>query len=40
MDSHDLFKKLTAGVKFDIKRFRSDAEKFQVIDYLEIRIWN
>lgn len=33
MDAHDLFKKLAAGAKFDKKRFRGDAEKFQVIDY-------
>ncbi|KAL6425547.1 hypothetical protein ACFW04_009595 [Cataglyphis niger] len=30
MDAHDLFKKLSAGAKFDLKRFRHDAEKFQV----------
>ncbi|XP_038053752.1 probable ATP-dependent RNA helicase DDX52 [Patiria miniata] len=29
--SMDLFKKLGAGLKFDLQRFRSDAEKFQVI---------
>lgn len=34
MDAHDLFKKLSAGARFDLKRFRHDAEKFQVIDYL------
>lgn len=34
MDAHDLFKKLSAGTKFDTKRFRHDAEKFRVIDYL------
>lgn len=34
MDAHDLFKKLSAGAKFDTKRFRHDAEKFRVIDYL------
>jgi len=26
----DLFKKLAAGIKFDTKRFRQDAERFQV----------
>jgi len=30
MDAHDLFKKLAAGIKFDTKRFRQDAERFQV----------
>lgn len=33
MDAHDLFKKLAAGVKFDTRRFRNDAERFQVIYY-------
>lgn len=33
MDAHDLFKKLAVGVKFDTKRFRKDAERFQVINY-------
>lgn len=32
MDAHDLFRKLAAGVKFDKKRFRQDAERFQVIN--------
>ncbi|KAL6425546.1 hypothetical protein ACFW04_009595 [Cataglyphis niger] len=31
MDAHDLFKKLSAGAKFDLKRFRHDAEKFQMV---------
>lgn len=30
MDAFDLFKKLSAGTKFDKKRFRSDVEKFKV----------
>lgn len=30
MDAHDLFKKLAAGAKFNTKRFRHDAEIFQV----------
>jgi len=33
MDAHDLFKKLAIGAKFDVKRFRKDAERFQVINY-------
>ncbi|XP_033027758.1 probable ATP-dependent RNA helicase DDX52 isoform X1 [Lacerta agilis] len=31
MDSHELFRKLGAGAKFDVKRFRGDAERFKVI---------
>ncbi|XP_072749178.1 probable ATP-dependent RNA helicase DDX52 [Anoplolepis gracilipes] len=31
MDAHDLFKKLSAGVKFDTKRFQHDAEKFGMV---------
>lgn len=31
MDAHDLFKKLSAGAKFDTKRFRHDAEKFRMV---------
>ncbi|KYN27282.1 PREDICTED: probable ATP-dependent RNA helicase DDX52 [Trachymyrmex cornetzi] len=31
MDAHDLFKKLAVGAKFDIKRFRKDAERFQIV---------
>ncbi|XP_012272894.1 probable ATP-dependent RNA helicase DDX52 [Orussus abietinus] len=31
MDAYDIFKKLTVGVKFDLKRFRRDAERFQLI---------
>ncbi|KAH0954046.1 hypothetical protein HN011_009016 [Eciton burchellii] len=31
MDAHDLFKKLAVGTKFDTKRFRRDAERFQMI---------
>nr|XP_028572304.1 probable ATP-dependent RNA helicase DDX52 [Podarcis muralis] len=31
MDSHELFRKLGAGAKFDVKRFRRDAERFKVI---------
>lgn len=30
MDAHDLFKKLSVGAKFNVKRFRNDAEKFGV----------
>uniref|UniRef100_A0ABM5EN72 Probable ATP-dependent RNA helicase DDX52 n=1 Tax=Pogona vitticeps TaxID=103695 RepID=A0ABM5EN72_9SAUR len=31
MDAHELFRKLGAGAKFDVKRFRGDAERFKVI---------
>nr|XP_056721017.1 probable ATP-dependent RNA helicase DDX52 [Euleptes europaea] len=31
MDSHELFRRLGAGAKFDVKRFRGDAERFKVI---------
>nr|XP_012235584.1 PREDICTED: probable ATP-dependent RNA helicase DDX52 [Linepithema humile]XP_012235585.1 PREDICTED: probable ATP-dependent RNA helicase DDX52 [Linepithema humile] len=31
MDTYDLFKKLAVGVKFDTKRFRNDAERFQMV---------
>ncbi|KAJ6657861.1 hypothetical protein lerEdw1_001781 [Lerista edwardsae] len=31
MDSHELFRKLGVGAKFDVKRFRRDAERFKVI---------
>lgn len=30
VDTHDLFKKLGCGAKFDLKRFKDDADKFQV----------
>ncbi|KAK0081951.1 hypothetical protein PV325_011346 [Microctonus aethiopoides] len=30
MDAFDLFKKLSAGTKFDKKRFQSDTERFQI----------
>ncbi|XP_066491476.1 probable ATP-dependent RNA helicase DDX52 [Tiliqua scincoides] len=31
MDSHELFRRLGAGARFDVKRFRGDAERFKVI---------
>ncbi|XP_060115249.1 probable ATP-dependent RNA helicase DDX52 [Heteronotia binoei] len=31
MDAHELFRRLGAGAKFDVKRFRGDAERFKVI---------
>ncbi|KAG7211140.1 hypothetical protein KM043_010464 [Ampulex compressa] len=31
MDAHDLFKKLAAGTKLNMRRFRSDAERFQLL---------
>ena len=30
MDARDLFRKLSAGAKFDTKRFMNDARKFNV----------
>ena len=30
MDAVDLFRKLGAGAKFDLKRFGKDAERFKV----------
>ncbi|VTJ92356.1 Hypothetical predicted protein [Marmota monax] len=30
MDVHDLFRRLGAGAKFDVKRFSADAARFQV----------
>ena len=30
MDAYDIFKKISAGTKLDLKRFRSDAELFSV----------
>jgi len=30
MDAADLFRKLGAGAKFDLKRFGKDAERFKV----------
>jgi len=30
MDGLDLFRKLGVGAKFDLKRFRVDAERFKV----------
>lgn len=30
VDSFDLFKKLGSGARFDLKRFKNDAEKFKV----------
>lgn len=32
VDTHDLFKKLGCGAKFDLKRFKDDADKFQIIN--------
>ena len=32
MDAHDLFRRLSAGAKFDKRRFIQDATKFQVIN--------
>ena len=34
VDTYDLFKKLGSGAKFDLKRFKEDAEKFQVSNFL------
>ncbi|XP_066581427.1 probable ATP-dependent RNA helicase DDX52 [Prorops nasuta] len=31
MDAHDLFKKLSFGIKFDKKRFKKDAERFKLV---------
>ncbi|XP_013929348.1 PREDICTED: probable ATP-dependent RNA helicase DDX52 [Thamnophis sirtalis] len=31
MDAHELFRKLGAGAKFDVRRFRRDAERFGVL---------
>ncbi|XP_003703115.1 DExD-box helicase 52 isoform X2 [Megachile rotundata] len=31
MDAYELFRKLSTGVKFDKKRFQSDAERFQLV---------
>ncbi|CAL7933626.1 unnamed protein product [Xylocopa violacea] len=31
MDAHELFKKLSTGLKFDKKRFQADAERFQLV---------
>lgn len=31
MDAYELFRKLSTGVKFDKKRFQTDAERFQVL---------
>lgn len=30
VDTHDLFRKLGAGATFDLKRFKDDADQFQV----------
>lgn len=30
MDAYELFRKLSTGVKFDKKRFQTDAQRFQV----------
>uniref|UniRef100_A0A9L0SYH2 DExD-box helicase 52 n=1 Tax=Equus caballus TaxID=9796 RepID=A0A9L0SYH2_HORSE len=30
MDAHDLFRRLGAGAKFDVRRFSADAARFQV----------
>jgi len=32
MDSKDIFRKLTFGARFDLKRFQADAEKLKVRD--------
>lgn len=31
MDAYDLFRRLGAGAKFDVKRFSADAARFQVL---------
>ncbi|XP_029469300.1 probable ATP-dependent RNA helicase DDX52 [Rhinatrema bivittatum] len=33
MDAFDLFRKLGAGAKFDVKRFSADAERFRVVKH-------
>ena len=30
MDTYDLFKKLSAGTKLNLQRFKNDAERFSV----------
>lgn len=37
VDSHDLFKKLGCGAKFNLKRFKDDAEKFNVIPLSQLK---
>jgi len=32
MDGRDIFRKLTFGTRFDLKRFHSDAEKVKVCE--------
>ncbi|KAK2582577.1 hypothetical protein KPH14_004865 [Odynerus spinipes] len=32
MDAYDIFKKLAVGTKFNVQRFRSDAERFKLIN--------
>merc|ERR1712133_120121 len=31
VDTHDLFKKLGCGARFNLQRFKEDAEKFQIL---------
>lgn len=37
MDAHDLFRRLGAGAKFDLRRFSADAARFQVL-WAEARV--
>lgn len=40
MDSFELFRKLGAGAKFDLKRFGQDATRFKVnVEYLFVETW-
>lgn len=34
VDTNDLFRKLGSGATFDLKRFKNDADQFQVRFYL------
>lgn len=38
MDAYDIFKKLSVGAKFNVQRFRSDAERFKLINKQAIDI--
>ena len=38
MDARDLFRRLSAGAKFDTNRFKNDAVKFQVPFYLDFMV--
>lgn len=40
MDAYDIFKKLSVGAKFNVQRFRSDAERFKLVNKPMVNVNN